>query len=75
MDWKKLYEESIRKNKKLEEDYSQILVERNSFLLEKESLEKRVGILEEETQIIEDNSDGFYGMLTYIIKRNESNKE
>ena len=34
--------------------------------------EKKVVILEEETQFIKDNSDGFYGMLTHIIKKNKS---
>ncbi len=38
---------SIKKYDKLKEDYSKNLVERNSFLLEKESLERKVKELED----------------------------
>ena len=39
---------SIKKYNKLKEDYSKNLIERNSFLLEKESLEKKVKELEKD---------------------------
>ena len=39
---------SINKYNKLKEDYSKNLIERNSFLLEKESLEKKIKELEKD---------------------------